>query len=88
MVAIRLLSVAGTSLASTALPGILASMATVGLLRLRPFTTLGLLVWQVTTSISMLVASTRQAARTIVGMVSPSVVHAPDVADRSSLSRK
>ncbi len=58
----------------TALPGILASMATIGLLRLHPFTAMDQLVGQVTTSISVLVASTRRAVQTVVGMVSPSVV--------------
>ena len=88
MVAIRLLSVAGVSIATTALPGVLAFVATIGRLQLRPFSTMGLLVWQFTASILMLVASTRRMAQTLVGTVSPSVVHVPDVADRSSLSRK
>ena len=57
-----------------ALPVILALMATIGQLQAPQFTTLGRLVCQATTSISLLVVSTTRTAQALAHTVSPSVV--------------
>ena len=81
-------SVAGMLIALTAPFDISASAVMAGPVLLPQYTMTEQLDWQIITSLSMLAMSAHQTVHSIVIMVSPSVVHAPDVADRSSLSRK